>query len=169
MPSHLVGSGGTPSRLIASLTCCLVDLLTSKQNLKGQAQPTGTAAGVGADAVADRRSTVPRIVEEAAATIHTEKTSVRAFRIGLRTTGVSTTPVVAILPYIATHIVDAQLVGRFRCHRVSFSPRVTAVPSHIVNVITTAVFIATAIVATTAGELPFSLGGEAEVLTGQGI
>ena len=45
--------------------------------------------------------------------------------------------------------------------------RVAVVPSHIINVIATTIFIATAIVATTAGKFPFSLGREAKVLTSQ--
>lgn len=47
--------------------------------------------------------------------------------------------------------------------------RIIRVPSHIVNVIAAAVLIATAVVAATAGELPLSLGGQAEVLTGKGV
>ena len=47
--------------------------------------------------------------------------------------------------------------------------RVAFTPSHIVQRVASAIFIPTALCATTSGKLPFGLGGQTEVLTCQGV
>ena len=138
-------------------------------NSKGQPQAMAVVAERRVAVGTIRRATAPGEAAPATATAHAEPPTFRSFWISLCATGIIFIPVAAPFPDIATHIVDAQLVGRLCSHKVSFFPRVITVPSHIINVIATTIFIATTIVATTTSKFPFCFSGEAEVLASQGI
>ncbi len=65
--------------------------------------------------------------------------------------------------HIATHVVEAELVGLLGANGVSAVAAVIIIPCYIANVVAAAVFVVAAVVATTCGKLPFGLGGQTEV------
>ena len=65
-----------------------------------------------------RDATAPRVVDPAATAKHTARTIIWAFRIGLGITCIIVIPVLAPLPHVATHIVDAKFVGLLGLHWV---------------------------------------------------
>ena len=52
---------------------------------------------------------------------------------------------------------------------MSFATTVTIIPSYTAQFVSATIFVATAVVTATASELPFSLGGEAEIATSKTI
>ena len=69
----------------------------------------------------------------ATATAHARRPTIRSGRIGLRFACVITATIPIITPFVhvATHIVDAQLVGRLGGYGVSLVTTVIIIPSHV--------------------------------------
>ena len=169
-------SGGMKANSVGSLKLDnkvkgMMDISLQKERLtsEGKAQAEGLATVRRVVVVTIRHAAVPREVVPATATVHAVRPTIRTCGIVLRRTAVSTFPIATPFPYVATHIVDAQLVRRLGGYGVGLVATVIIIPSHIINRVAATILIAAAIVATTCGELPFRLGGQAEVLAGKGI
>ena len=149
----------------------MMDISLQKERLtsegKAQAEDVATERRVAVETI--RHAAVPRAVVPATATAHAVRPTIRTCGIVLRRTAVSTFPIATPFPYVATHIVDAQLVGRLGGYGVSLVATVIIIPSHVAEGVAATILIAAAIVATTCGELPFRLGGQAEGFAGEGI
>ena len=148
-----------------------MDISLQKERLtsEGKAQAEVVETAQREVVVTKRHAAEPRAEVPATATDHAVRPTIRTCGIVLRRTAVSTFPIATPFPYVATHIVDAQLVGRLGGYGVSLVATVIIIPSHVAEGVAATILIAAAIVATTCGELPFRLGGEAEVFTGKGI
>ena len=77
---------------------------------KAQAEVAATARRV--VAATKRHAAAPRDAEPATATVHAVRPTIRTCWIVLRGTAITAIPVATPFPHVATHIVDAQLVGR---------------------------------------------------------
>ena len=148
----------------------MMDISLQKERLtsEGKAQ-----ADVAMDrrvvAVTIRHTAAPRVDEPATATDHAARPTIRTCRIVLRGAAVIVIPIATPFPHVATHIVDAQLVGRLGGNGVGLVATVIIIPSHVAEGVAATILIASALVATASGKLPFRLGGQAEVLAGEGI
>ena len=149
----------------------MMDISLQKERLtsEGEAQAEGDVAIRRGVVDTNRNTTVPRTVAPATATDHAVRPSIRTGGIVLRRTAITAIPVATPFPYVATHIVDAQLVGRLGGNGVSFRGTVIIIPSHIINRVAATIFVAPTLIATASGELPFGFGRQAEVLAGEGI
>ena len=91
-----------------------MDISLQKERLtlegKAQAEVAATARRVAVATI--RHAAAPRAAEPATATAHAVRPNSKTGRIGLRCACVTTTPIITPFPYVAAHIVDAQLVGR---------------------------------------------------------
>ena len=149
----------------------MMDISLQKERLtsegKAQAEVADTARRAAAETI--RHAAFPREVDPATATAHAARPTIRTCGIVLRRTAVSTFPIATPFPYVAGHIVDAQLVGRLGGYRVGLVGTVIIIPSHVAEGVAATILIASALVATTCGELPFCLGGQAKVLAGEGV
>ena len=148
-----------------------MDISLQKERLtsegKAQAEVVVTVRRVAAGTI--RHAAAPRVAVPATATVHAVRPTIRTCGIVLRRTAVSTFPIATPFPYVATHIVDSQLVGCLGGYGVGLVATVIIIPSHVAEGVAATILIAAAIVATTCGELPFRLGGQAEVLAGEGV
>ena len=169
-------SGGMKANSVGSLKLDnkvkgMMDISLQKERLTSEGKAQAEVADTARRAVAEtiRHAAVTRAVVPATATAHAVRPTIRTCGIVLRRTAVSTFPIATPFPYVATHIVDAQLVGRLGGNGVGLVATVIIIPSHVAEGVAATILIAAAIVATTCGELPFRLGGQAEVFTGKGI
>ena len=169
-------SGGMKANSVGSLKLDnkvkgMMDISLQKERLtsEGKAQAEVEATVRREAAVTKRHAAEPRDEVPATATVHAERPTIRTCGIVLRRTAVSTFPIATPFPYVATHIVDAQLVGRLFGYGVGLFVAIIPIPCHIVEGVAATILIASALVATASGKLPFRLGGQAEVLAGDGV
>ena len=149
----------------------MMDISLQKERLtsEGKAQAEVVVTERRGVAVTIRHAAAPRVVEPATATVHAGRPTIRTCGIVLRRTAITAIPITTPFPHVATHIVDAQLVGRLGGYGMGLVGVIVITPCHISEGVAAAIFVATAIVATASGELPFGFSGQAEVLAGEGI
>ena len=74
-------------------------------------------------------------------------------------------PILTKFTDIATHVVNAEFVGRFRADSMRLESGIPAIPCNGIGVVAAAIFIAPAIVAAACRKLPLRLGRQTVVLT----
>ena len=118
-------------------------------------------------------STAARLfVVARAATNDAPGACLRTRGVDLRLVGVVGKPVLAPLPHVAAHVIDAQLVRLQTAHGARLlslfrPPGVAAAPSHLIGIVAAAVQVALRLVAATGGKLPLGLGGQTELQPGE--
>ena len=149
----------------------MMDISLQKERLtsEGKAQAEDVATARRVEVATKRHAAVPRAEVPATTTVHAVRPTIGTGGIGLRCACVITIPIITPFVHVAGHIVDAQLVGRLGGNGVGLVGTVIIIPSHVGEGVATAVFIAPVVVASSGGKLPFSLGGQAEVLAGEGV
>ena len=119
-------SGGMKANSVGSLKLDnkvkgMMDISLQKERLtsegKAQAEVVATARRAAPDT--NRHAAAPRAVEPATASVHAVRRTIRTCGIVLKRTAVPAIPITTPFPHVATHIVDAQLVGRLGGYRVS--------------------------------------------------
>ena len=100
---------------------------------KSEAEPDVVAPVGGGGVVPIRHTTVPRVEDPATAAQHAVRATCRTLRVSLRATTIVAVPVTAPFPNIAAHVVQTQLVVRFRPHRMRLLVAVVIIPSHITD------------------------------------
>ena len=133
----------------------------------GEAQAEVAVPATGRFAVARGRPATAGTEATATATAHTGIACTGALGIRLRGRAVRTFPVLTPLPHISAHVVDAQLVRRFRLDGMRGKERVAIIPRHIIGVVATTVLIAARGPAAASRKLPLRFGGQAEIRAGQ--
>ena len=112
-------SGGMKANSVGSLKLDnkvkgMMDISLQKERLtsegKAQAEVVVTVRRV--VVVTKRHAAEPRAAEPATATEHAGRPTIRTCRIVLRRTAITAFPITTPFTHVATHIVDAQLVGR---------------------------------------------------------
>ena len=88
---------------------------------EGKPEPKVAEAVRRVVAATKRHAAGPRVVAPATATAHARRPTIRTGGIGLRCACVitGTIPIITPFPYVAAHIVDAQLVRRLGGYGVS--------------------------------------------------
>ena len=137
--------------------------------LESEPQPKADATARLTDSTPSRHSTIQKVVAPATATDYAVRPTIGACRIGLSSATVRAIPVATPFPQVATHIVNAQLVGRLGGYGVSLVTAIVVIPSHITNLVAATVFVALAHVTTPSSIFPFCFSGQAEVFAGEGI
>ena len=140
----------------------LVSLFLLKE-LLGKTQAEVAAAAAGRAAAPKRNTAVPRVAVPTATTAHAERARRRTLWVVLGGTTIIIVPVVAPLPYVATHVIQSQLIRFFLSNFVRFIFRVITILSHVTYYITSSVLVTLALVTPTGGIFPFCLGGQTEV------
>ena len=93
-----------------------------------------------------------------------ERTEIRSFRIMQRLLGIILPhPITTPFPYVATHVIQAQLVVTFLFDRMQTLVVTLFRPSHFVQFVTPRIDIATAFVASTGSKLPLRFSRKAEL------
>ena len=138
-------------------------------NSEGETETVAVAAIVGSADDANGYALVPIVEVPAATTKNAVLTLRRSGWIGLRTVSiiVRIIPIVAPLPYVAAHVIQAKFVGFLGLDRVGRSAAITTIPRYFVGIVAAAVLIAFALVATASSILPFGFGGQAEFFSGE--
>ena len=134
---------------------------------EAEAKSAVPAVRIAAEAI--RRAAAPRIVDPAPATDHAVRPTHRTCRVILCIAAVGTIPVLTPFPNIPAHVVDAKFVGLLGRYVVRGIAAIIIIPSHIMQVVTSAILIMTGIVATTGCEFPFRFGGQTESLARKAV
>ena len=120
-------SGGMKANSVESLKLDnkvkgMMDISLQKERLtsEGKAQAEVAVAARRVEAGTIRHAAVPRDAGPATATAHAVRPTIGTGGIGLRCACVTTIPIITPFAHVATHIVDAQLVGRLGGYGVSF-------------------------------------------------
>ena len=144
-------------------------------NSEGEAETAVEGAGAGSAVVAIGYAHIPIEVVPAATTNNAVLTLRRSGWIGLRIALIVSIPIVAPLPYVSAHVIQAELVGFFGLDRVGpaaiRSAAIIIVPRHFVGIVAAAVliYIVFAILASSCCILPLGFGRESEFLSRQSV
>ena len=173
--------GHAPPRL-AVVVCLILDRLGGK----GKAETPLVILFVRFLAASERYSAVRGATAPAPATQHTVRLRIPIMdRIALRTAAILIPSIAAPLPYIAAHVIDAQLVRQLAFHvagpsvvagylvpipviiRTAKEPvaGVLPIPRHIVNIVVPSIIGAASATASFGSILPFRLGRQTETHT----
>ena len=115
--------------------------------------------GVG---VSIRHSAALRIVAPTATTDH----AVRArCRVRLAAATVAAVPVLTPLPNVAAHIVDSKFIWCLCTNLMGLASTIVNVPSHITDIVASAVLVSPALVSTSCSVFPLCFGRKPEILT----
>ena len=138
-------------------------------NSEGEAETVAAVAVDGNVAVAIGNTHVPIDVVVAATTKNAVLTLRQSGWIGLRIPLIVSTPIVAPLIYVATHVIQAKFVGFLGLDRVGRSAAITTIPRYFVGIVAAAVLISSAILASSCCILPLGFGRKSEVLPRQSV
>ena len=130
-----------------------------------KAETKGVIRVVGRVAVTNRRATAPGAEVPAATATHAAKHTRSTSRIGLRSTTITAFPVLTPFPYITAHVVHSKLIRLLCGYVVCMRAAVITIPCYFVQIITSAVLVALALLTPSGCIFPFCLGGQAKFLT----
>ena len=91
---------------------------------KTKAEPAAAAPEAGVVVAPQRHTADPRVVVQATATKHAARAGRRPLRIRLACTTIVAIPVLAPLPNVAAHVIQAKLVGTLGLHRMGIASAV---------------------------------------------
>ena len=127
---------------------------------KNNTEPNGVAAIARRAAETEGNATVVgSIVAPATAPIHAVGPRRRTRRVSLRIAAITARPILAPLPHITTHIIQAQFIRLFLFYGVCLAATIIRVPSHIAQGIATCILIPSTLLTTASSIFPLCFSG----------
>ena len=138
-------------------------------NSEGEAETDDDVAVAGSEVVATGYAHAHIEVAPAATTKNAALTLRRSGWIGLRIALIASPPIVAPLPYVAAHVIQAEFVVFLGLDRVGLAATITIVPRYFVGIVASAILISSAILASSCCILPLGFGRMSELLSSQSV
>ena len=138
-------------------------------NSEGEAETVEVATVSGSVAVAKGYAHAPIVVVPAATTNNAVHTLRWSGWIGLRIALIVSIPIVAPLPYVAAHVIQAKFVGFLGLDWVGLAAAIITIPRYFVGIVAAAVPISSTILASSCCILPFGFGRKSKLLSRQSI
>lgn len=126
---------------------------------KNNTEPNVFAAKARRVAVTAGNATAGSSVEPATAPSHAVGPRRRTRRVSLRIAAITARPILAPLPHITTHIIQAQFIRLFLFYGVCLATDIFPIPSHIAQGIATCILIPSTLLTTASSIFPLCFSG----------